>query len=258
MNTERIMPGAEPIFLKGKSDIAVLCLHGFTGSPFEFRWLAHQLNESGYNVHVPLLAGHGTRPEDLKETTWFDWWQSAKNGYDLLKGSFKKIIVIGLSMGGVLGLHLAAHRRVDGLIVLASPLFLYDFKLKFLPIVKYVKSYRKKKNGPDIMDPIAKEEAVHYSLQPLESIAQLLNLLSHVRDDLEDISSPVSLIYSENDQVVNLSNFTYLKNKLQHVHSSHLLKESGHVMTLDLEKNKIYHLTKTIITEMIKNNDNDY
>ena len=44
--------------------IGILLVHGFTGSPASMRPWAEYLNQHGYTVTVPLLPGHGTRPED--------------------------------------------------------------------------------------------------------------------------------------------------------------------------------------------------
>jgi carboxylesterase len=39
---------------------AVLLIHGLTGSPFEMKYLARQLNRAGFTVKGPCLAGRGS------------------------------------------------------------------------------------------------------------------------------------------------------------------------------------------------------
>ena len=54
---------------KNKS-VGVLLVHGYTGSPASMRPWAEYLNQRGFTVRVPLLPGHGTKPEDLNEVKW--------------------------------------------------------------------------------------------------------------------------------------------------------------------------------------------
>ena len=57
---------------KNKS-VGVLLVHGYTGSPASMRPWAEYLNQRGFTVRVPLLPGHGTKPEDLNEVKWEQW-----------------------------------------------------------------------------------------------------------------------------------------------------------------------------------------
>src|SRR4051812_28032023 len=83
------LPGAESFFLPG-GPTGVLLLHGFTSSPAEVRPLGDFLAAQGYTVYSPLLAGHGTAPEDLRGTTWRDWVASAEAGEEVLRDAHCK------------------------------------------------------------------------------------------------------------------------------------------------------------------------
>ena len=50
---------------------AVLCLHGFSNTPYEMRPVAEALAARGYHVRAPAMAGHATRPEELAHTRKF-------------------------------------------------------------------------------------------------------------------------------------------------------------------------------------------
>jgi carboxylesterase len=67
-----------------KESTAVLMVHGFTGSPSEFRRVGYFLNEMGYTVKAVRLPGHGTTPEDMIRTGWRDWYQHVLDSYDEL------------------------------------------------------------------------------------------------------------------------------------------------------------------------------
>jgi len=64
--------------------------------------MAEALTRDGLTVHVALLAGHGTSPEDLARTSWKAWVASAEQA--------------------LLALHLAAAAPVDAVIAMATPL----------------------------------------------------------------------------------------------------------------------------------------
>ena len=65
---------AHPELTRSAEPHGVLLLHGFTGSPASMRPWGEFLATKGYAVEVPLLPGHGTRWQDLNETTWRDWY----------------------------------------------------------------------------------------------------------------------------------------------------------------------------------------
>jgi esterase/lipase len=45
-------------FVLGSGPVAVLLIHGLTGTPTELRRVAQGLAKRGYTVYVPTLAGH--------------------------------------------------------------------------------------------------------------------------------------------------------------------------------------------------------
>ena len=50
-----------------------LLLHGLSDSPYSMRATAETLQESGYNVVVPRMPGHGFAVGSLLDTRWEDW-----------------------------------------------------------------------------------------------------------------------------------------------------------------------------------------
>lgn len=241
-----LMKGAEPLkIIKQDAQTAILFIHGFTGSPHEHKWMARKFAAMDYSVYVPLLAGHGTSPSDLAKTIWQDWWQDVKDAYFELKENHDQLFVVGLSMGGVLALHLASHYPVDQLAILAAPLYLNDWKLKLLPLAKKIMQYRKKKNGPDILDATEKKNAVHYNKQPISSIQQLLYLMQHVRQDLPEVYCNTLLLYSSQDQVVPLGNQELIYNSISSLQKKKItLHKSHHILTLDVERETVFNLLK--------------
>jgi len=83
-----------PIFIPGKG-AGVLCLHGFTGTPYEIAPLARALGAAGFAVSAPMLAGHGESALALAATRWPDWLASAEAALDRLRHGAYRVVLDG-------------------------------------------------------------------------------------------------------------------------------------------------------------------
>nr|MBA3820853.1 alpha/beta fold hydrolase [Deltaproteobacteria bacterium] len=109
--------------LGGEAEVGVVLVHGFTGTPYEVRYLGEQLARAGYAVRGPRLPGHGTRVEDLDVTTWSDWVAEVDRAVEALRRRCDRVAVIGQSLGGLLALHHASrHPELPCVGSLAAPL----------------------------------------------------------------------------------------------------------------------------------------
>jgi esterase/lipase len=131
----QIIPTAEPFFFTGKpGKPGCLLTHGFTGAPKEMRWMGETLNrEYGFTCLGIRLAGHATHPEDMIRSRYTDWMASVEDGYHLLRGTAKKIFLIGLSMGGILSLLMSTKLEVKGVVAMSTP-----YKLPDDPRLRYI------------------------------------------------------------------------------------------------------------------------
>lgn len=235
-----IIPTAEPFLFPG-GKIGVLLIHGFTGSPKELRWLGEQLTRQGYSVLGIRLVGHATQPEDILRSTWQDWLASVEDGYHLLRGISSKIVVVGLSMGGILTLLFGSRFDVSGLVAMSTP---YEMPpdprlpiLKFLwPLVPTIP-----KDEPDWHDPSLEKDHVHYPRYATKAIIQLVGLMAEMRAALPQITSPTLLINSRNDATVPPAHLEQIYHHLGCQDKTRLMVvNSGHVITRDLEKEGVF------------------
>src|SRR5262245_4963531 len=112
----------EPFELPG-DDRGVLCIHGFTGTPHDMRFLGASLAAGGRTVAGIALPGHATRVEDLEPLGHADWTAAVLRAYDDLAARCRRVAVVGQSMGGLLALWLATRRPgVAAVASLAAPL----------------------------------------------------------------------------------------------------------------------------------------
>src|SRR5262245_31197846 len=106
--------------------IGVLLLHGLTGVPSELRPVEKYLRGLGFDLEIPLLAGHGGTHHELMAVSWKDWIQSARDALDKLLERCDQAVIIGLSLGSTIGAILAIDNpKVIGLAMM-SPTLDYD------------------------------------------------------------------------------------------------------------------------------------
>jgi carboxylesterase len=244
----KIIPGCEPIYWEG-NEVGCLLLHGFTSSPFELRFLGDYLKKEGYTVNIPLLPGHGTSVQNMRQHSWYDWFTSAKNELFNIRKKCRRLIVIGLSMGGSLALHLAAHYQVDGVVSLAPGMYLKNKFAKLSHILHPIYYYTHKNSRSDIK---ADEKTLTYNKIPLKSISELLKFFKHLKNDLADIYAPTLIIYSKQDHVIDGKSSIEIYNKISSVDKRILeLQDSFHILTLDQEKEKVFQETASFIKNII-------
>jgi len=105
----------------GQGGPGVLLLHGFTGTPEDLRPFGEALGAAGYRAAAPWLAGHGQGPEALGRTSAGDWRRGAELALmQLVEQGCPAVAVLGLSLGGMLALDLAARFPV-GAVVCVNP-----------------------------------------------------------------------------------------------------------------------------------------
>ncbi|MBU1197832.1 lysophospholipase [Candidatus Micrarchaeota archaeon] len=115
------------LFVPERFSHAVILLHGFAGNRFSSRkrvWM-ESLEKSGLLVLAFDFFGHGESDGDPREISTSQELSDLDAAIRFLRThySFKKLFLIGHSMGGVVALLRAAYQNdVDALILVATPL----------------------------------------------------------------------------------------------------------------------------------------
>jgi len=199
----------KPIFIDNNSKIGVLLIHGFSECPDRFSELCSYLSEKKFNVYAPLIAGHGTHPDDLMKTSPKEWEESVKEAYEKLKGISQEIFLVGNSFGSNLAFWLIKEydNEQKGVITLGAPIFLKYHWIIWYRLHSYGlfwKYYRVPKRH-------RKNMLFSYTDLPTKS---LRNFLYFIKDEtipnLEKIKIPALICHSEADPIINPKSAKYI------------------------------------------------
>ena len=232
-----------------RGERGVLLVHGFTGTPFEMRFLGEALAARGLTVLGPALQGHCGSTEDLARTRWPDWYDTVERGLDALKARCDRVAVCGLSLGGLLTLELARRRAGDvrAIAVLASALWLPRGAERFDAIMQRLPPFRElalpKLAGSDIADRemrAANRIAQGKAGMPLPALHSLVEFGHYLRDKLGDVRAPALVMHARQDHTVPFACQAYIARALGSREVTELvLERSFHVITLDLEREQV-------------------
>lgn len=203
------------------TDAAVLLLHGFGGEPFEMEPIAERLAARGVTVSLPLLPGHGTTIEDFSRSNFSQWCEASDNAYSELAARCARVYVVGLSMGGVLSLRLAALRNPAGCVALAAPMYLYrwyplefsDWRLPFVPLLRRVRPLWPTGKPKAESRRIAPWKG-YEGATPLNTLRSLMRGMAEVKSMLPDITCPLRVAHALGDKTVPVSNAFHIMERV--------------------------------------------
>lgn len=226
-----------------------LIVHGLTATPAVMAPTIEAMEEAGYTVSAPLLPGHGTTEHDLEQTTWQDWAVAVQAAYDGLAARCDAVYYIGLSLGALLGLHLATQplAKLRGMALMGTPLHLSQFVRRIVPVVRYspvrwIYTASPKDWKTSVADPegLAVYKESSYARIPTRSVYQIYDLEQVVTRELGHIHTPTLLIHSPHDEVAPPSNVAELCAAIANPAPDVLwLEKSYHVVTLDYERDEV-------------------
>lgn len=213
--------------LKQKTDYAIAYLHGFSASQKEGDPIHKDIAKKfGCNLYLSRLAEHGIDTVDqLINLTADNYWESAKQALAIAKQLGKKVIVMGTSTGGTLGLKLAADFPDDvaALILLSPNIAINDPNAWMinnhwgLEIARMVK--KSNYNSSEDDRPIYKQYwNKPYRLEAAVSLEELLETTMN-RETFEKVKQPTLVLYyykddQHQDEVVKVSSILTMFDEL--------------------------------------------
>lgn len=238
----------KPFYYEG-AEKAVLLLHSFTSNPSDLKMLGRYLQKNHYSCYATVYSGHCLPAEDLLKYGPSEWWQDVLGGYHFLKDKgFKKIAVVGLSLGGVLALKAGQELEVNGVVTMSVPV---QREAAFLQkrVFHYAKRY-KQMEGKD-------EEQIQLEMEelhdlPCGSLIEFQQLIDRTRDNLPHLTSTIRILYGELDEPFYQESAEVI---FQSVASNRKTMKgyanSKHLMTLGVDMNDVNEDILTFLNELL-------
>lgn len=185
---------------------AILLIHGFAGGSYDYGDLGNDLQLfRNFDVYTFTLPGHD-KPI-INKVTKEDWIKSAETQIEkIINNGYKKIYIIGHSMGGIIATHLASKYPEVKKLVLAAPAFKYfsfkDDKLDIIESLKKVPNLFKDYDKETILSRITKV--------PLLTIKEFMELAEEHLIDIKSIDIPTLILHGENDEIVPIDSVNYV------------------------------------------------
>lgn len=177
----------------------VLCIHGFSGGPYEVKPFADFLQvTTQWYVVVPTLPGHG-EVLAMRGHTHAHWLMCAELAYRELAKKVDRVIVVGFSMGGLIAMYLARRYRVHKLVLLSAAL-------------KYANPRQLTKDIRDMAHHLRKRTLKQHELYtryanklrnvPMQSTFEFMKLVALVKPFYKTITTPTFIVQGKEDGIV--------------------------------------------------------
>jgi len=218
--------------------IGCLCIHGFTGAPFEVEPLVHYLRErTDWEIAVPTLPGHGERL-NLKGIEYKNWIEYAEHELKKLIEKCETVYVIGFSMGGMIASYLAVHYPVRKLVLLSAAALYVSPKQLFKDISEIVKDTFR---GCLLENEMFLRYKQKIKATPILATLQFRKLVSAIKPILNEVTIPTLIAQGECDGVVPPKSAQYLYEKIGTPTKRLIyLKDSKHLICHSEEREKLF------------------
>ncbi|MGX6446376.1 alpha/beta hydrolase [Neobacillus sp. K501] len=187
--------------------IGCLCIHGFTGAPYEVEPLAEYLTKhTDWVFRIPTLPGHGENLS-LKGVQYQQWIDHAESELKDLIQICEKVYVVGFSMGGMIASYLAAKYPVDKLVLLSAAAYYVnpkqmasEFKSMLLDIFK----------GNLAGNELFQRYKRKIKATPITATLQFRRLVASIKPLLPQVEVPTLIAQGECDGIVPPKSAEYL------------------------------------------------
>lgn len=250
-------------FELGSGSNYVILIHGYPESPYNIQLLGEYLAANDFHVFGPLLPGFGKDYEYLhKHSDWREWIKAIDDLIEEIKAKgSQNIFISGISMGGFITLYSAInHPEIKAIASMCGPVYVKGALKYIVPIVriftKYVKSAEIGEEyvmDPEVQqDPILLELNKRHNKVVLKGVSSELKLMKMVKKNLKRITQPILICQGRKDKTVPPETPQYI---YDHVSSQDKTikwyENSGHVLTLDYDKDKLFEDIATFFKKYI-------
>lgn len=231
---QELLPHSNPLLLpKSDTDAIVICLHGWTASPYEAIPIARSVNQVGFAAAVPCLPGHGIQSLSLARKIfptikYSDWLKAVRTEIQIARARYTKVYLYGQSMGGAISLVMAEENLVDAVAVTAPAIDLGRQSNLLTRLLGWTNLSQEKNEHTAYFNE-------SYPFRSVRSAQELRRLADLAKKNLSKIHCPVLECHSEQDDTILPHVAEIIRKSVSGDVEVHWFNQSGHTMPLDVE-----------------------
>lgn len=230
---------------------AILLIHGFAGGNWDYGDLGNELQlYLDFDVYTFTLPGHDKII--ISKVTKDDWIKAAETQIEkLINHGYKKIYIVGHSMGGVIACHLAQKYKEVKKLVLAAPAFKYlSFNGEKIDLASINKSIKK---TPDLIKDYTLAQVISRAFKMSVSASiEFSKLVQEHHNDTKNIICPTLIIQGTKDLMVPVDSAKYVHRTIKSKRNKLIfVKDVTHDVFMSSRKEEIYKLVIIFLREKI-------
>lgn len=235
--------------MKGEDKMtkAIIMIHGFLTDKNDFNPFYNLAKKYYDKIVMVAIPGHG---EDLncKNFTVENVIEKCHEAYQNVK-EYTIIDVIGFSMGGALATYLASKYKFHKIVLLAPANKYINVFTLFPTIVENISFFTKpntfKKiknddiNESDYMTTLYLTKEVILPKTNPHYLLNFIKLIRKINNELQDIHSPILLIWGDRDTLVPKTTIKHIKKYAKGEFKLHIIPKMSHLMFHSTEYQQI-------------------
>ncbi len=186
---------------------AILVIHGFSAGLSDNEYLINQLEfNNDFDVYAWTLPAH-EKPV-INKVKYPEWIEAVEKQIELLiSHGYKKIYVIGHSMGGLLSGYLASKYKEIKKIVLLSAAYDYFSRDQYKEDIRSIRGLR---------DSDASYKNFFHKLVkvPVSTAIEFRRLVNKYKEYIFEVKQPCLVIYGDKDEVVPYKTMEYIRSNI--------------------------------------------
>jgi len=216
------------VFTRTGKRVGCFILYGVGSDRLGIKALCSYLEEQGYITYCSGMRMELTSIGLLKSGIYFEWLRGAEKEFDEFYKSCDNVVVIGFSVGALIGLILAEKYRLDALIIINTPVYLTNFRKLF-----EILCYQGEESGNVNLNRVI--------ISTLYNLVSFNKLLNQVKRRLYRLRCPLLVIQGKKDDIVDWGSACYIYDRVfSHHKEIQFFPKSGHFICCDCESRLVF------------------
>ena len=243
---------ARPRYFKSEqpNKAIVICLHGFTGTPYGVQPIGEACFSRGIDAVAPILPGHGyehaaDQRREFPKMTMEGMFEAARKEIYRARQTYQFVGMFGLSMGGAIALTMAAEGLIDACAA-AAPALRLPLKAEILiPLLGWASFWTPSKTKQPFYLPT-------YDAYHSHALRELRRISRHARSNLPKIQAPTLVVHSHADPTIPSVVAKWIQAETSGKVDVAWFDQSGHCMPHDIQGKEVSETVAEFFKGVIK------